>query len=172
PETELDPFESLASLVAKSLVATEGAGAVPRSRLLDTTRVYAIEKLDESGEREPLARRHAEYCRDVFERAKLEWESRPSAEWLGDYAWRIDDVRAALDWAFSPGGDASIGLALTAAAVPLWMHLSLLDECRSRVEQVLVAVGAGEFDDPRREMRLLTALSATIIWTRSVAPGL
>jgi predicted ATPase/DNA-binding winged helix-turn-helix (wHTH) protein len=172
PETELDPFESLASLVAKSLVATEGDGTVAHYRLLDTTRAYGTEKLDESGEREPLARRHAEYCRDVFERAKLEWESRPSAEWLADYAWRIDDVRAALDWAFSPGGNASIGLALTAAAVPLWMHLSLLDECRSRVEQALAALSTGEFVDLRREMRLLTALSATIIWTRTVAPGL
>jgi predicted ATPase/DNA-binding winged helix-turn-helix (wHTH) protein len=173
PETKLAPVvESLASLVAKSLVTTEGGGAVARYRLLDTTRAYAIEKLEESGEREPHTRRHAEYCRDVFERAKLEWESRPSAKWLADYAWRIDDVRAALDWAFSPGGDASIGVALTAAAVPLWMHLSLLDECRSRVEQALAALSTGEFDDPRREMRLLTALSATIIWTRSVAPGL
>jgi predicted ATPase/DNA-binding winged helix-turn-helix (wHTH) protein len=172
PETELDPFESLASLVAKSLVATEGDGTVARYRLLDTMRAYANQKLDESGEREPLARRHAEYCRDVFERAKLEWESRPSAEWLADYAWRIDDVRAALDWAFSPGGNASIGVTLTAAAVPLWMHLSLLDECRSRVEQALATLSTGEFVDLRREMRLLTALSATIIWTRSVAPGL
>src|SRR6202035_2674892 len=150
PETELAPLvESLASLVAKSLVTTEG-GAVARYRLLDTTRAYASEKLDESGERVPLARRHAEYYRDVFERADIEWESRPSAEWLADYAWRIDDVRAALDWAFSLGGNASIGVTLTAAAVPLWMHLSLLDECRSRVEQALAALSAGGFDDPHR----------------------
>ena len=31
----------------------------------------------------------------------------------------------------------SIGVALTAAAVPLWMHLSLLEECRSRAKQAL-----------------------------------
>jgi predicted ATPase len=173
PETELGPVvESHAGLVAKSLVTTEGGGAVARYRLLDTTRAYATEKLDESGEREPLARRHAEYYRDVFERAELERESRPSAEWLADYAWRIDDVRAALDWAFSPGGDAWIGVALTAAAAPLWMHLSLLDECRSRVERAHAALSTGGFDDPRREMKLLTALSATMIWARSAAPRL
>ncbi|SHG58251.1 ATP-binding protein [Bradyrhizobium erythrophlei] len=172
PETELAPVvESLASLVAKSLVTTEG-GAVARYRLLDTTRAYASEKLDESGERVPLARRHAEYYRDVFERADIEWESRPSAEWLADYAWRIDDVRAALDWAFSPSGNASLGVALTAATVPLSMHLSLLDECRSRVEQALAALSAGGVDDARREMRLLTALSATMVWARSAVPRL
>jgi predicted ATPase/DNA-binding winged helix-turn-helix (wHTH) protein len=173
PGTESAPVvESLASLVAKSLVTTEGDGAVARYRLLDTTRAYAAEKLDESGERESLARRHAECYRDVFERAELEWESRPSVEWLADYAWRIDNVRAALDWAFSPGGDASIGVALTVAAVPLWTHLSLLSECRSRVEQALVALSAGGLDDPRREMRLLTELSATFIWARSGGPRL
>ncbi|HET6235154.1 MAG TPA: winged helix-turn-helix domain-containing protein, partial [Acetobacteraceae bacterium] len=172
-ETELAPVvESLTSLVAKSLVTTEGGGAVARYRLLDTTRAYAYEKLNESGERVPLTRRHAEYCRDVFERADIEWESRPSAERLADYAWRIDDVRAALDWAFSPSGNASIGVALTVAAVPLSMHLSLLDECRSRVEQALAALSAGGFDDPRREMRLLTALSATMIWARTALPRL
>ncbi|HET6234656.1 MAG TPA: hypothetical protein VFE41_06775, partial [Acetobacteraceae bacterium] len=164
--------ERLASLVAKSLVSTEGDGAVARYRLLDTTRAYATEKLDESGERELLVLRHAEYYRDVFERAELEWESRPSAEWLADYAWRIDDVRAALDWAFSLGGAVSIGVALTAAAVPLWMHLSLLEECRSRVDQALAALSAGAFNDPRREMRLLMALSASMSLAMSATPEL
>ena len=63
-------------------------------------------------------------------------------------------------------------MALTAAAVPLWMHLSLLDECRSRVEQALAALSAGGFDDPRQEMKLLTALSETMIWVGSAVPRL
>ena len=86
------------------------------------------------------------------------------AEWLDDYGRRIDNLRAALDWAFSPGGDASIGVALTAAAVPLWMHLSLLDECRSRVEQALAALDAGKGGDPRREMKLYAALASSSYW--------
>jgi len=124
-----DVIEAFASLVAKSLVVAEVEGAVARYRLLDTTRAYAIEKLDESGERDRLARCHAEYYRDVFERAETESETRPRTEWLADYERLIDNLRAALDWAFSLDGAASIGVALTAAAVPLWMHLSLLDEC-------------------------------------------
>ena len=131
--------DGLSNLVAKSLVAAEVEDAPARYRLLDTTRAYALEKLAESGERERLARRHAEYYRDLFERAEAEWRRRHTAEWLADYGRQIDNLRAALDWAFSPGGDASIGVALTAAAVPLWMHLSLLEECRGRVEQALAA---------------------------------
>jgi predicted ATPase/DNA-binding winged helix-turn-helix (wHTH) protein len=159
-----DAIEVLSSLVAKSLVLAEFEGAAARYRLLDTTRAYALEKLDESGERERIARRHAEYCQDLFERAELEWESRPTAEWLADYGRQIDNLRAALDWTFSPGGDASIGVALTAAVVPLWMHLSLLEECYNRAEQALAALGAGEGRDPRCEMKLHAALAASSWW--------
>ena len=90
--------------------------------------------------------------------AEAEAETRPTDEWLADYGPRIDNVRAALDWAFSPGGDASIGVALTAAAVPLWMQLSLMDECRGRVEQALAAIARRSEPDARREMKLYAAL--------------
>jgi predicted ATPase len=170
---ELPPsevVEGLANLVAKSLVAAEVDGRVTRYRLLDTTRVYAIEKLGESGEGERLARRHAEYFRDFFEQAETEWEGRPAAELLADYGRQIDNLRAALDWAFSPGGDASIGVALTAAAVTLWVHLSLLDECRTRVERALATIEGEEKADARREMRLHAALAASLIHTRGAVP--
>ena len=70
----------------------------------------ALEKLQESSELEQFKRRHAEYYRDLFERAEAEWETRPTAEWLVAYGREIDNVRAALDWAFSPDGDAAIGV--------------------------------------------------------------
>ncbi len=85
---EIAPSEvvdGVSSLVAKSLVAAELDGAVARYRLLDTTRAYALEKLSDSGELETIARRHAEYYRDLFERAETEWETRPTAEWLAEY---------------------------------------------------------------------------------------
>jgi tetratricopeptide (TPR) repeat protein len=60
--------------------------------------------------------------------------------------------------ALSRGGDGSIGVALTAAAVPLWLRLSLLDECRSRTRQAFGALETGGTRDPRNEMRLYAAL--------------
>ena len=88
-------------------------------------------------------------------------ETRPTLEWLDDYGWCIDNLRAALDWAFSPGGDALIGVALTVAAVPLWMHLSLLDECRGRAEQALAVLSGGASPDTRCEMKLHAALASS-----------
>src|SRR5712691_9587786 len=65
--TPCEAIDQLADLVAKSLVVADVSGAEPRFRLLDTTRAYAIEALDESGEREQVAHRHAEYYRELLE---------------------------------------------------------------------------------------------------------
>jgi len=157
--------DSVASLVAKSLVTAGSGGAKVRYRLLQTTRTYALEKLAQAGEFDAAVRRHARRYLDVFENAEAELETLPTDAWLADFVPRIDDLRAALDWAFSPGGDASIGVALTAAAVPLWTHLSLMGECSSRVEQALAAVATGDGRDERREMQLYAALTASRLYT-------
>ena len=159
-----DVIDGISSLAAKSLVAAEVSG-VARYRLLDTTRAYAFEKLSESGEREGIARCHAEYYRDLFERAEAEWEARPRPNGSAEYGWRIDNLRAALDWAFSAGGDALLGVALTAAAIPLWMQLSLLEECRGRLEKALAALRPGANRDARTEMKLHAALAASLRYT-------
>ena len=54
-----DVVRCLASLVTKSLVALEVAGPVARLRLFETVRVYAMDKLTESGELESVMRRLA-----------------------------------------------------------------------------------------------------------------
>ena len=164
-ETSIGAIDRLADLVAKSLVVADVSGAKPRFRLLDTTRAYTIERLDASGEREPIARRHAEYYCKLLKRAEAEVAARPSGEWLADYAQEIDNSRAALDWAFSTAGDGSIGVALTQAAIPLWIRLSLLEECHSRAKQALSVLGTGGTLDPREGMRLLAALGGPTLET-------
>jgi predicted ATPase/DNA-binding winged helix-turn-helix (wHTH) protein len=167
--THAEAIDQLADLVAKSLIVADVSGASPRFRLLDTTRAYAIEKLDGSDERERLAHRHAEYYRNLFERAEGEAASRPADEWLADYAREIDNLRAALDWAFSPGGDGSIGVMLTATAVALWMRLSLLEECRDRAERALAALEAGASRDARHEMKLRAAVGESVVYSGGFA---
>jgi predicted ATPase/DNA-binding winged helix-turn-helix (wHTH) protein len=160
-KTRIDAIDRLADLVAKSLVAVDVSGAKPRFRLLDTTRAYALEKLGTSGEREPIARRHAEYYRRLFAGAEAEAPARATGDWLADYAQEIDNLRAALDWTFSPGGETSVGVALTAASLPLWIRLSLLEECRGRTKRALSALGTASTEDPREVMRLHAALGTS-----------
>ena len=155
---DAEVVESVANLVSKSLLAVDFSGAATSYRLLETTRAYAGDKLAESGELEHFRRRHAEYYRDLFERAQREWETEPADDWLVVYGRELDNLRAALDWAFAPGGDAALGIALTTAAVTLWIQLSLLDECRTRVERARAALAELPVRDARRELQLLVAL--------------
>jgi predicted ATPase len=164
----LEVVLSLANLVTKSLVTVEVGSVTAYYRLHETTRGYALEKLAESGEFELVARRHANYYRDLFDRAETELETLPAPAWLAGYGRHVGQVRAALDWAFSPTGAAEVGVALTVAAVPLWVHLSLMEECRSRVERALS--GPAESRDARRNMQLHAALGAVLFLTKGSGP--
>jgi predicted ATPase len=131
-------------------------------------RAYALEKLVESGEFDQVARRHANYYQDLFDRAEAELDTLPSAEWLVCYSHQIGQVRAALDWAFSPTGAAEVGVALTVAAVPLWVQLSLMVECRGHVERALS--GPAVSRDARRNMQLHAALGVALFLTKGSCP--
>ena len=100
-------------LAEKSLVAADLDASGPRFRLLDTTRAYALEKAREGGDLAPLAWRHATYFLELAEAA-----SRDHA--AGDDRYSaiepdMDNLRAALAWAFAPAGDLAIGVGLAAA---------------------------------------------------------
>ena len=155
---------SVATLANRSLIATDIGGDVTHYHLLDTTREYALEKLVESGDTEPLRKRHAEYYLAFFEPAEGERESKPRAEWLAVYGRHIDNARSGLDWAFSPAGDPQIGVALTNAVVPLWTELSLLGECRERVERALSALDTGAAATMRSRMQLSAALGWSLMY--------
>jgi predicted ATPase/DNA-binding winged helix-turn-helix (wHTH) protein len=160
--------DAIANLFDKSLVSADVHGAIAFYRLLDTTRAYALVKLEEVGERDRLARRHAEHYRILLEQAQAEWETRPATEWLERHRHLIDNVRAALDWAFSPSGDTATGVALTVAAIPLWFALSLTSECAERIDRALGAPAASR--DAGREMRLYTARAWSLMQTKGSVP--
>jgi predicted ATPase len=170
---EISPLEvvdCIANLVAKSLVSPEIGGALARYRLLETTRAYVLEKLTKSSDRNSVAQRHADYLLDLFERAEAEWKARSAVDWTADYARQIDNLRAALDWSFSTSGNASIGVTLTVASVPLWFQMSLMEECRRYVEKALSKIEPGESADARLAMRLFAALGGSLFLTEGTLP--
>jgi predicted ATPase/DNA-binding winged helix-turn-helix (wHTH) protein len=127
--------ENIANLVTKSLIAPNFETPVPTYRLLETTRAYALQKLEESGEHAVYARRHAQQCLAAMQAANLAWDASPPEAWLARHRHLIDDVRAALDLGVEAEG--KIVLALTVAAMPLWYQLSLLNESYERASRAL-----------------------------------
>jgi predicted ATPase/DNA-binding winged helix-turn-helix (wHTH) protein len=150
--------ECVRNLVAKSLIVADLQGSAARYRLLVTSRTFAREKLEAIGERDRAAEGHAAYYQALFEQAEAEWETRPTTEWLGDYAIHMPNVSVALEQLFASGGDAG-GVALTVAAVPLWLELSQMDECLQWAQRALAVVDADPLAHRHRRMQLYAALN-------------
>jgi predicted ATPase/DNA-binding winged helix-turn-helix (wHTH) protein len=157
--------DGVANLVAKSLVTADAGAAMVRYRLLETIRAYALEKLTESGEAEPAARRHATFFRDLFSPAASDSALQPAIEDIAHYGREIDNARAALDWSFSPVGDSTIGVVLTAAYAPVWLHSSLVAECRERAERALDSLGPDLNLSAPLRLRLHIALGIALLLT-------
>jgi predicted ATPase/DNA-binding winged helix-turn-helix (wHTH) protein len=157
-----DAIDAMANLVAKSLLSADSTGGTMLYRLLEVTRLYASEKLAASDEGPRTARRHAEHHLTLIETAPPTWQSDAGKQWLRLYGGRIDDFRAALDWSFSPGGDLSTGLRLTANSIRLWLQLSLTLEYVARIERTLPRLAELPQPDAVVEMRLWTAFGYAI----------
>jgi predicted ATPase/DNA-binding winged helix-turn-helix (wHTH) protein len=165
---ESDVVAAVANLVAKSLVSADIARRIARYRLLDTTAAYARRKLNEVGDFDAAALRHADYFRTLLDRSEIATGSKSATDWRTKYADHIDNVRGALDWAFSPNGNVATGIALTISTVSLWLSLSLMDECRQRVKRAISHFGSADTTTPHQEMQLFTALGIALY---SIGPG-
>jgi predicted ATPase len=140
PQSEV--VDRIAELVDKSLVVADTAVAGRRYRLLDTTHAYAMEKLADSGELRHFAWLHAQHIHELLDDALSVWESTPSIAWLEKLGPEIDNVRVALDWAFTADGDKALGIEIAASSYLLLHGLSLMQEARSRLERALAEIGA------------------------------
>ena len=158
-----DVIEGVVNLVGKSLIMTDLGGNITYFRLLDTTRSYALDKLTDRGEAEQAARRHAEFFRDLIAPAVPGSQLQPAVEDVARYGREIDNVRAALDWAFSPVGDPSIGAVLTAAYVPVWLNFALMAECTERTERALDSLELDLNLSARLKMQLHIALGDALL---------
>ena len=155
-------FDAVDSLVAKSMVAPRPIGAMMRYRLLDTTRAYLLDI--EPGDAS-LSARHATYYRRWLEQAGMTWATVPSADERAIHFSALHNVRAALDWCFGADGDPGIGIALAAAATPIFLAMSLLIECRRWSERALLAI-APSSRGSAEEMHIQAALGLTLMFTR------
>ncbi|PSO19252.1 winged helix-turn-helix domain-containing protein [Bradyrhizobium sp. MOS003] len=155
-------FDAIDGLVAKSMVAPRPIGAMMRYRLLDTTRAYLLEidPFDAA-----LAARHATYYRQWLEQAGTTWATLPSADERAVHFSALHNVRAALEWCFGASGDFVVGIALAAAAAPIFLAMSLLIECRRWSERALLAIDPSSHGSAE-EMHIQAALGLTLMFTR------
>jgi predicted ATPase/DNA-binding winged helix-turn-helix (wHTH) protein len=164
----LDPLagrDALAQLVAKSMVSAELEDGAIHYRLVESTRSYARQRLATAPERQRAKRQFASRMRAWLCHAEQAWSTDSPQPWLRKYRSRIDDVRAAIGWAFGPDGDAQIGVDLVVSALPLWQELSAFREMLAAVDLALNARR-----DPSPETALATAkLTIARAWALTLA---
>ena len=129
PIAASETFDLLAKLVDKSLVMPLHGGDPTRYRLLETTRAFALEHLEKSGESNRW-KHLCTYMADLFAEAEHSWPTMPTAEWLGAFEPELDNLRTALNWAFGRQGDTGLGLHLLGCTHWFWCELPLLREQR------------------------------------------
>ena len=136
----LDVVDGLASLVDANLVRQEGADDEPRFAFPETTREYAAEHLDESGEGAEVRRRHAAYYLGVAEQSEPHLRESPG-EWLERLEREHDNLRTALD-RLEAADEPELLLRLGGALWRFWYLKAHLAEGRRRLETAL-ALGTG-----------------------------
>jgi hypothetical protein len=92
-------FESLARLVAGSLVVAEDHGSQTRYRLLETIRQYGEERLDDTGEADTLRSRHACHYAAFAEQAFAYLHGPEHVPWVARLRADHDNLLAAWSWA-------------------------------------------------------------------------
>ena len=91
-------MDTLSSLVDSSLVRPEPRDDEPRFSLLETIRVYALDRLRESGDWQGVHDRHAAYFLSLAKPAEAELRGAGQLAWLDRLEIRRGNLNAALSW--------------------------------------------------------------------------
>lgn len=157
-----DVICGISELVAKSLVSVELDGPVAKYRLSESTRAYALEKLNAEGETQKVASRNARYLATRFQAQRVthpgEVENSP------DLQQALEDARNAFAWAFSAEGDLRIGVELASNLVGTLLDCGMIEECSTRAELAVSALDslpAGSVD-AATQMRVRAALASAL----------
>jgi predicted ATPase/DNA-binding SARP family transcriptional activator len=138
PEEDDNPAASLLSrLVDKSLIVSEHtATAGGRYRILETLRMYGLERLDERGETSRVRDSHAAYFLSLAEMAGEALRSPEQVAWVSRVEAEHGNFRAALQWSLDHGA-AETAARLAGSLYALWDLHGYYSEGRGWLAQVL-----------------------------------
>ena len=131
PDTE----QAFASLVQRSLVMRDTADR-NRYRLLETSRLFALERLAEGGEGPTARAAHAAFVHNLFAQAQADWETEPDDSWAARIGPDADNLRAAVAFAVEQHlRPLQVGLA--ASSFRFFMQQNLIEEGLAMAERAL-----------------------------------
>jgi predicted ATPase/transcriptional regulator with XRE-family HTH domain len=129
-------LDLLTRLVDRSLVGVHQQDGRTRYRFLETVRVYASERLQESGEADVVRAHHLDWCLAFAERAAVELGRQDQVAWFRRLTAEHDNMRAGLDVCRADPNGADAELRLAAAVGQFW-RLQYPSEGRRRLAEAL-----------------------------------
>jgi tetratricopeptide (TPR) repeat protein len=143
----------LAGLVEKSLVETDGE----RYQMLDTIRLFCVERLTEAGEEQALRAAHAAFFLEFARAADDHLYRAEQLEWLATLSADDANLQAALHW--SVEHDHPVALRLIATLAMYWWLSGRRGQATRHAVRLLDAIGP-EPPAESAEEYLLTVLHA------------
>jgi len=134
PTARLDALDGLSRLVDRSLVVVDH-GPSTRYRMLETIRQYAAARLAASGETAALRDRHRALFSQLAVEAEAGLDGPLLVACLARLDAEIDNVRAALEWAFET--DDETALRMCAALGAYWRFRLIGSEGFDRMQQAV-----------------------------------
>ncbi|MDQ1709340.1 MAG: hypothetical protein QOG49_725 [Frankiaceae bacterium] len=130
---------TLSALVDKSLLRTgsEADGSI-RYQLLETTRLYAAERLARRADTAAVRGRHAEHYCEFAQHASGELRGPQRVDWLRALDAEYANLRAALDWTID-NGHAEIAARIALALYRFWYNGHHISESRGWFDRLLAA---------------------------------
>jgi len=136
-----DLVGDLSELMDMGLIRREAvAGIDPRFQMLATVHEHARELLDAEADAGELRQRHAAFFAELAERAESGLEGEEQAAWLVRIEQELDNVRAALEYAFR-SEQVALGLRIVSSLGRFWRAHGHVTEARRWLEQGLSQPG-------------------------------
>lgn len=139
-----DPTSALGGLVDKSLVMADEVSGETRYSMLQIVQDYASIRLEETGEKQILFRRHLERYRALAERAERELTGAKQATWVDRLEAEVDNLRAAMERSLRGSADPSSCLRMCTSVWRFWIERGYVSEGRSWVDRALRACDSGD----------------------------
>ncbi len=157
-EPQTDIITTLGRLVEHSLVDVREDHGESRYRLLETVRQYASALLQDSPDHAAARERHARWVTAMAVAAEPAQSSPARGRTVERLRQSIDEIRAALLWATSPGGSPILGVHLAGALGWFWISGLPWEEARALLALTVGAADAEQIPDAERPVEDRIAL--------------
>jgi predicted ATPase/class 3 adenylate cyclase len=148
----LDLLDGLATLVDQSLLQQREENGEPRFGMLHVIREYALERLEASGEAEPLRRAHADYYLTLSELTLPQIKGPDQVALFARLEREHDNLRAALGWSLERE-EAETAARLCTALFPFW---NMSGHWNEQGQSLARTLSLGEALPPRLRATLLS----------------